>query len=399
MKISRRIADLGGYAFAELDALRDARRAAGADVIDFGVGDPTDPVPGLVVDAAAEGLRRHRTTGYPSYVGSAGFRRAAADWIERRFGARPDPDTEVTVTQGSKEAIFHLPLALTDPGDVVLAPSPGYPPYARGARMAGARVEFYPVTADGPCLPDLDRLAPEVAEDLALVWITQPHVPTGSSADVDAMARLRDQARERGALLGSDEAYGELWMDRPCDGAARMGMQDLLVFHSLSKRSSMTGYRVGFAVGDARAIAALRTVKTNVDSGTPRFIEDAAVAALSDEQEPAAARARYAARAEALLAPLRALGCEVGMPDAGFYLWARAPGGLDGVTFARRLLAEEPALAVMPGEWLSDPVTVCGGEGPAAPGANPGAGRVRLALVPSLERCREAAERLGSWSC
>ncbi len=393
MKTSERLAGLAGYAFAELDALRDRRLGEGADVIDFGVGDPTDPVPELVVQAARDGLERHRTTGYPSYVGSREFRVAVADWLERRHGVRPDPETQVTISQGSKEAIFHLPWALTDPGDVVLAPSPGYPPYARGARMVDARVEFYPVTADGPGLPDLDQLPAEVSESLALVWITQPHVPTGRSAGLAALTRLRDQVRDRGAVLCSDEAYSELWMDSPCDSALQTGLEDVLVFQSLSKRSGMTGYRVGFVAGDERGIAALRTIKTNIDSGTPRFIEDAAMAALADESEPAAARKRYARRAETMLAPLRALGCRVDMPDAGFYLWVRTPRSMTGVEFARRLLSEEPTLAVMPGEWLSDPATVLSDDG------LPGDGHVRFALVPSLERCRQAAERLGAWSC
>lgn len=158
----------------------------------------------------------------------------------------------------------------------------------------------------------------------------------------------------------------------------------------------MTGYRVGFVSGDARAVEAFRRVKTNIDSGTPWFVEEAAIAALADEQAPAAARIRYGERAELLVAALRGIGCQVDMPSAGFYLWARTPGGTPGVAFAQRLLGEAPALAVMPGEWLTDPVAPeFGGSDDAA---SPGAGRVRWALVPSLALCRQAAERLADWT-
>jgi LL-diaminopimelate aminotransferase len=282
-----------------------------------------------------------------------------------------------------------------DPDDVVLGPSPGYPPYARGTTVAGGRFLAYPVTEAGPVLPDLDRLPDEISERLAVVWITQPHVPTGRMATAAELERLADQVRARGALLCSDEAYSELWMDHAPPTALAAGSQDVLVFQSLSKRAAMTGYRVGFVTGDARAVAAFRKVKTNIDSGTPRFVEDAAIAALADEAAPAAARRRYAERAEVLVAALRGIGCVVDMPSAGFYLWARTPGGVSGVAFAQRLLAESPALAVMPGEWLTDPVAAAFG---GAEVSSPGAGRVRFALVPSLAVCRQAAARLSEWS-
>jgi len=387
---SARLAALGGYAFDELDRLRDTRRAAGVDVIDFGVGDPTEPVPERVVAAAREGLFTHQRAGYPSYNGSPAFRQEVAAWFERRHGVHLDAGAEVTSSVGSKEAVFHLPLAFVDPGEGVLLPSPGYPPYARGTALAGGRCHTYAVSSEGSPLPDLDTLTADESDRLRVVWITQPHVPTGRAATLDELRRLADQCRERDVLLCSDEAYSELWLDAPVASALETGLDHVLVFQSLSKRAAMTSYRVGFVAGDARAVATFRKLKLNIDSGTPDFIQDAAIAALRDDAAPAASRAAYAERIDSVLPALADLGCAVQRPQAGFYLWVGTPEGSSGVDFARRLLAEEPALAVMPGEWLADPV--------ADVARQPGDGMVRFAMVPSLDRCREAADRLRRWS-
>jgi len=386
---SQRLAALSGYAFAELDALRDARLAAGADVIDFGVGDPTEPTPDSVVAAAQAGLVRHRRSGYPAYHGSARFREAVAAWWARRYGLQVDPATEVTSSVGSKEAIFHLPAAFVDPGDVVLVPSPGYPPYARGTHMVGGRVATYAVSSEGSTLPDLDALPPADQAALRVVWITQPHVPTGRAATRAQLERLAAQCAARGVLLCSDEAYSELWMDAPVPSLLEVARRGVLVFQSLSKRAAMTGYRVGFVTGDAAAVASFRRLKVNIDSGTPDFVQDAAVAALADDDISGAARQAYAQRIDVLCPVLAEIGCRVQRPQAGFYLWVAVPAGESGVAFARRLLGESPALAAMPGEWLCDPVPEVAHQ--------PGDGMLRLALVPSLERCHEAAERLRAW--
>jgi LL-diaminopimelate aminotransferase len=388
LPLAKRLASLPGYAFDEIDRLRDRRAAEGADVIDFGVGDPVDPTPDVVVSALRDGALRHRTTGYPSYVGSEAFRMAAAQWMKRRHGVTLDPATQITTTLGSKEAVFHLPLAFVDPGRVVLVPSPGYPPYVTGTWFAGGRAVPYAVQEQGAMLPDLDALSAQDAEDLAVVWITQPHVPTGRAATREALDRLRRQCVERGVLLCSDEAYSELWYGERRAGALETGTEGVLVFQSLSKQANMTGYRLGFVAGDVEASARFRRLKTQIDSGAPDFVQDGGRAALATEEVGASARERYRARIEVLLPALRAAGCEVEAPEAGLYLWARVPGG-DGVAFARDLLAGPPALVVVPGEWLAQDVPGCD---------HPGRGRVRLALVPELTRCRQAAERLQAWS-
>ncbi len=386
---AQRLAALSGYAFDELDRLRDEQRAAGVDVIDFGVGDPTEPTPDVVLDAARDGLEKHRRSGYPSYHGSPEFRAAAAAWFDRRHGVRVDPTSGVTSSVGSKEAVFHLPLAFVDPGEVVLVPSPGYPPYGRGTALAGGRVVTYAVSSEGSTLPDLDELDAEDTAALKVVWITQPHVPTGRAASLAALQRLADQCRERGVLLCSDEAYSELWLGDPVHSALETGSDGVLVFQSLSKRAAMTGYRVGFVAGDPEAVSTYRQLKLNIDSGTPAFIQDAAIAALADERAPAQAREEYGRRIDVLRPVLESRGCQVPRPEAGFFLWVAVPDGLTGLEYARQLLTESPGLAVMPGEWLADPVV--------GVSRQPGDGMVRFAMVPSLDRCREAADRLRQW--
>ncbi len=387
--MSQKMANLPPYPFAEIDALRDRRVAEGADVIDFGVGDPVDPVPFNVVAKTIEGLIQHRTSGYPSYVGNKEFRVGAAAWLKRRFGVTLDPETEITSAVGSKEAIFHVAGAFVDPGDFVAVPSPGYPPYTAGAKWADAEVIYYPVRSSGPILPDLTELAEQCGDRLRMVWVTQPHVPTGRIAQADEIKVFMQQAHERNILVCSDEAYCELWMEAPPTSFLEASETHVLAFHSLSKQSSMTGYRVGFVSGNASATLAFRRLKMTIDSGVPQFIQQGALAALLDDGPAEKARENYRIKAELLVDALRDVGCSVDFPEAGFYLWAKAPGGSTGIEFSRRLLEEEPALVTMPGEWLADPL----------PGrdTHPGSSRVRFALVPSNDRCQEAAMRIRKW--
>ena len=383
---SRRVATLGAYAFAEVDAAVERLRAQGASVIDFGVGDPTDPTPAIVRDACRSALDARARSGYPSYVGDPGFRAAAAAWMERRFGVRLDPASEVTSTVGSKEAVFHFPLALVDPGDLVLVPSPGYPPYGRGTAFAGGVPWFYPVRKADRWLPDLRRIPDEVAGRARILWINYPNSPSGALAPLAFLREAAEWCRARGIVLASDEAYSEFHFadERPAS-ALQAGSEGVVAFFSLSKRSYMTGWRVGWMAGDARVVALFRKVKTNVDSGTPTFIQDAAAAALGDEAHVEAMRREVRARRDCLCAALRGIGLEDCTPEATLYVWQKGPDGMSSAEFAKRLLDPAVALVTTPGAWISDPL---------ADGTNPGEGYVRFALVPSLEDTRRAAERL-----
>jgi LL-diaminopimelate aminotransferase len=384
--VSSRIASLGGYAFAEVDRLVDGLKADGVHVLDFGVGDPRAPTPEFVRRTAQGAVDAHATSGYPSYVGSPTFRGACAKYLQRRFGVAVDPDTQVASTIGSKEAVFHAPFAFADPGDVVVAPDPGYPPFTRGALFAGADTFRYPVHAGNGFLPDLGAIPEDVLTRTRMIWVNYPNSPTGAVAPLSFFEEAAAFCRERGILLCSDEAYCDIWYgDTPPPSALQTGLDNVLAFFSLSKRSAMTGWRVGFVAGDAQAVAQFRKLKTNIDSGVPDFVQDAAAAALADDDHVAAMRADYAHKRELICAAFEELGLPDCRPASTIFVWQRAPEGMTSVDFAKRLLDPDVAIVVTPGTWISS------GDG----ADDPGEGFVRLALVPRVEECEEAARRLG----
>jgi LL-diaminopimelate aminotransferase len=382
---SRRVRSIGTYAFAEVDRLVEELRASGVTPIDFGVGDPTVPTPKVVRDAAKEATETRARSGYPSYIGSAEYRAACADWMGRRFGVEVDPATEISSTAGSKEAVFHLPAGFVDPGDVVIGPNPGYPPYERGALFAGGEHFAYPLRPDHGFLPDLSAIPDEIAARAKILWVCYPNSPTGAVAPLSFFEEAAAWCRERDILLASDEAYSEIYFteDRP-PTALEAGKEGVISVFSLSKRSAMTGYRVGWVAGDPDLVAVFRKVKTNIDSGTPTFIQDAAMAALSDETHVEAFREEYRRKRDLLVSAFTGMGLPDCTPPATLYIWQRVPEGMRSVDFAKRLLEPDAGIVVTPGPWISS------GE----EGENPGEGWVRLALVPSEEECAEAAERL-----
>lgn len=388
LRPAQRLAKLGGYAFDEVQKRVAALEAQGIKPIDFGVGDPTVPTPALVRERLKRAVDERACSGYPAYEGDPAFRQAVAAWMQRRFGVRLDPATQVCATIGSKEAVFNVHEGLVDPGDVVLMPSPGYPPYKRGTQFAEGVPWFYPLRRENGFLPDLDAIPDDVARRAKAIWVCYPNSPTGAVADRRFYERLFEKARRFGWIVLSDEAYSEIWFNEQAPPSAlEVSTDGCLAFFSMSKRSAMTGWRVGWVCGDPRLVALFRKVKTNIDSGTPTFIQDAAVAALSDEAHVAQFRAEYRAKRDVLLDGLRRAGLEVSAPQSTLYLWQRAPRGLSGVEFAGRLLDPAVAVVATPGEWLSDAV---------ADGTNPGAGHVRFALVPSLDDTRRAADRIAA---
>jgi LL-diaminopimelate aminotransferase len=306
--------------------------------------------------------------------------------MEERFGVRLDPETEITSTAGSKEAIFHAPLAWIDPGDRVLVPSPGYPPYERGTRFADGRSVLYALRPENGYLPDLDVLTAEVLRDARILWINYPNSPSGAVAPLSHLEELAARCRENDCILASDEAYSEIWFgDWPPPSALQAGTEGVIAVFSLSKRSAMTGYRVGWVAGDDRAVAAYKKLKTNVDSGTPTFIQDAAITALEDEAHVTAFREEYRTKRAILCEALADAGLPDCRPEAALYVWQRIPKGMTSVEFARRLLDPEIAIVTTPGAWIGDEVGDIG---------NTGEGHVRFALVPSIEDTERAAERI-----
>lgn len=385
MQGSRRLSELGAYAFAAIDEKVAGLRRQGLTPVDFGVGDPTLPTPEPIRRAAALGLERWASGGYPPYNGTAEFRAAVADWTHRRCGVRLDPEREICSSIGSKEAIFNFPEAILDPGDAVLVPDPGYPPYARGTLFAEGVPYYVPVLAEHDFLPDLSSIPDEVARRARIFWLTQPGSPTGKIAPPAYLREWIDFCQRHDIIAACDEAYSEIYFTEEAPHSAlEYGREGVVVFQSLSKRSAMTGYRIGWVAGDPRIVALFRKVKTNLDSGTPFFIQDAAIAALADESHVAAMRAHYRELRDLLVDAFEAAGCPRSAPEATLYIWQRAPAGMSGVAFAEALLSPDLAAVTVPGAALCQ-----------APDQHPdGVPYVRLALVPSLAESRRVAQSL-----
>jgi succinyldiaminopimelate transaminase len=368
------LASLETYPFVRLDEAKAAARARGIELIDFGMGDPIEPTPEFIQHALAEALPA--TAGYPRAPGLPELREAIADWLARRFDADVDPERELIPTYGSKEAIFLFPLVACGPEqDLVLIPEPAYPVYERGARFAGAQAQFVPLDEEHGWLPDLDAIDEETWRRCAIFWVNYPHNPTGAVAPLSFLEELAERARAHGFYLASDEAYTELWFDTPPPSAVELAdRRNVVAFQTLSKRSSMTGYRSGFVCADPEVIKALRSFRPNTGTAPQEFVQRASIVAWNDETHVTEMRERYA-RKRALLAPL--LDLAAGSSEATFYLWFRVPAGESSEGYATRLL--EHGLVVAPGSYF----------GPS------GEGYARLALVPSLEECERAAGILG----
>jgi LL-diaminopimelate aminotransferase len=385
---SKRLAAIGGYAFDEVNRRVDALKAQGISPIDFGVGDPTVPTPALAREAVKRAVDARATSGYPAYEGDPAFREAIAAWSKRRFGVTLDPKTEICVTIGSKEAVFNVHEGLVDPGELVLCPSPGYPPYKRGTAFAEGTPWFYPLVREKGFLPDLDAIPADVAARARAIWVCYPNSPSGAVADEAFYRRLLAWADRYGITVLSDEAYSEIWFGKAAPPSIlNVRKEGVLAFFSMSKRSAMTGWRLGWVAGDARLVSLFRKVKTNIDSGACTFLQDGAVAALSDEAHVKQFAVEYREKRDILCKALVAAGLPDCTPEATLYVWQKVPRGMTGVEFAQKLLDPKIAVVCTPGEWLSDAV---------ADGTNPGAGHVRFALVPSLADTKRAAERIAT---
>jgi LL-diaminopimelate aminotransferase len=379
MRLARRVESLPPYLFAELDRRVAAKRAEGADVISLGVGDPDLPTPPHVIEAmekAAENPENHR---YPSYYGLAAFRQAVAEFYERRFGVDLDPDTEVQPLIGSKEGLAHIALAFVDPGDETLVPDPGYPVYDIATRLAGGVTSFVPLTAEQAFLPDFEKVEPH--ERTTMLWLNYPTNPTAAVADVAFFERATAFASTHDLLLAHDAAYSEITFDGYVAPSILQapGAKDVAVeFGSLSKTYNMTGWRIGYAVGNARAIEALATIKTNLDSGIFNAVQEAGIAALTGPQDHVEQMRRvYRARRDVVIDGLRGIGIDLPPPLGSIYVWVPTPPGRTSVDFAAELL-DKAAVVVAPGT----------GYGPH------GEGYIRISLTVPDDRLREAMDRI-----
>ena len=370
----------GTYPFVRMAQDRQAAEARGIAVTDFTAGEPREETPELIREALVAAVRDTPVSPYPSAEGLGVLREAIARWVGRRFGATLDPATEVIPTLGSKEAIYGLASILVDRDggrDTVAIPAPAYPVYERGALFAGARVVEVPLDPAAGFLLSEDALDALPWDRLALLWVNSPNNPTASTVSRDGFERLAARCRAHGVVLASDEAYSELWFagDPPASVLEVEDRSGVLAFNTLSKRSSMPGYRSGFVAGDPALIATIKRVRPTVGVAPQTFVQRAAVAAWEDEDHVTQTRARYAAKRDLLLPALLQTGLTPAGGDASFFLWLAVPGGDDAAFTAHWL---ERGLAFAPGSLFG-------------PG---GAGYVRVALVPTLEQCVAAAETL-----
>jgi LL-diaminopimelate aminotransferase len=353
----------------------------GVDIISLGIGDPDLPTPPHIIQALARAAADPANHQYPSYEGMRTFRKAAADWYRSRFGVTLDPATEVLSLIGSKEGIGHLPLAFVNPGDVVLVPDPAYPVYQAGTIFAGGEAYPMPLARDRSFLPDLDAIPIAVLKRAKILWLNYPNNPTGAVAPREFFARAVEFAERRRLILAHDAPYSELAYDgyRPESILGISGAKEVAVeFHSLSKTYNMTGWRVGFVVGNAEILKGLGRVKTNLDSGVFQAVQDAAIAALNGPQECVVDNCRiYQERRDLLVGSLREMGFAIEAPKATFYLWVPVPKGFTSRSFSLEILAKA-GIVLTPGS----------GFGAA------GEGYVRATFTVSVDRIREAVERI-----
>jgi LL-diaminopimelate aminotransferase len=349
---ANRLNKIPPYLFAEIDRKVQEKKRAGVDVISLGIGDPDLPTPARIVHVLQEAAADPANHRYASYFGLAELREAIAGWYGHRSGVTLDPATEILPTLGSKDGIAHVPLALVDPGDVVLAPDPGYTVYVTGALMAGAEPFIMPLTAADHWLPDLDAISEDVAQRARLMWLNYPNNPTAAVADRDFLERAVAFCRRYDIILCHDAPYSEIAFDdyRPLTlfeipGAKEIGLE----FHSLSKTFNMTGWRIGWVCGRADLVGLIGQLKTNIDSGIFQAVQWAAIEALNGgDQETRAACDVYARRHRLVADTLNDLGWRIKPPRATFYVWAPVPKGYDSIGFASHVL-DEVGVNITPG--------------------------------------------------
>jgi LL-diaminopimelate aminotransferase len=385
MKFASRVEKIPPYLFVEISRKIARKRQEGIDVISFGIGDPDLETPAPVVDvlrATSGDLPNHR---YPESDGLPEFRKATADWYQRRFGISLDPDSEVISLIGAKEGIGHAALCFIEAGDIALVPDPGYPVYSVGTWFAGGDCHWLPLEEENGWLPDLDAIPEDVAGRAKVMWLNYPNNPTGAVADLGYFNRVVEFAKTYDIAVLHDACYTDVTFDGyrhpsflQAEGAMDVGME----FHSLSKTYNMTGWRLGMAVGNADMINALLIVKSNLDSGVPQAIQYMGIEALNTTDDWIDERnAVYQRRRDRVLEVLSEIGLEFDPPKASLYVWARVPDGFSSGDFAEQLL-DQCDIVVTPGAGYG----------------SYGEGYIRFSLTIPDDQLEEGLNRLASWS-
>ena len=382
-KLAKRLQSLPPYLFLEIDKAKRAARAQGRDIIDLGIGDPDQPTPKHIIEAlykAACDPSNHR---YALDQGMPVLRNTIASWYKNRFGARLDPETEILPLIGSKEGIAHLPMAFLDTGDYSLIPDPCYPPYKGGTILAGGKPYLMGLEESNSFLPDFKKIPAATLKKSKLLYINYPNNPTSAVAGQDFYNQTIKFAKKNKLIVASDLAYSEMAYDgyQPKSMLELPEAKDVTIeFHSLSKTYNMTGWRIGWACGNAKLISALAKVKSNIDSGIFSALQLAAVAALETPQEFIKEMCElYQQRRDVLAKGLKSLGWGITAPKATFYFWIKIPGKkkISSIDFAKILL-EKCDIVATPGVGFG----------------KYGEGFIRMALTVPAERIKEAMERI-----
>lgn len=385
IRTAKRIERIPPYLFAEIDRKKREAIERGVDIISLGIGDPDMPTPDHVVERLCLEARRPVNHRYPDYEGLLEFRKEVAGWYARRFGVELDPVTQVMTLIGSKEGIAHIVWAYVDPGDVALIPDPGYPVYGIHTLLAGGRPYYMPLTAENDFLPDLEAIPGEVARQAKLMFLNYPNNPTAAVADLEFFERAVDFAKRHGILICHDAAYSEITYDGyvapsilEVPGATDVAIE----FNSHSKPFNMTGWRIGYALGNSDAIRALGIVKTNTDSGQFNAIQYAAIEALRrDPQRFAREMCEvYRKRRDLVVESLNRAGWSIDKPKGSFYVWAPVPPGHTSAGFCADLL-EKAGVIVTPGSAYGDK----------------GEGYFRISLTIEDGRLEEALKRIENY--
>ncbi len=384
MKFSDRLGKLTPYPFVEISRIIAEKKAAGVDIVTFGIGDPDIPTPQPIIDKLLEASQDPPNHRYPETDGLPEVRRAIAHWYDQRFGVQLDPDKEVLPLIGAKEGIGHAAFCFLDPGDIALIPDPAYPVYGVGTMFAGAESHIMPLYERNGWLPELDAIPGPVANAAKLMWLNYPNNPTSAVATHEDLAAAVAYCREKDIALLHDAAYSEVGYDgyratscMQVDGAKDVSLE----FHSLSKTYNMTGWRFGMAVGNADMIRALFQIKANLDSGIPQAIQQMAIEALTGPQDCVDSNVEiYQRRRDRVIKALTTLGLTVDVPRASLYVWARVPEGFTSAELAARLL-EETDIVVTPGSSYGQY----------------GEGYIRLSLTTPDEQVEKGCQRLESW--
>ncbi|MCH2528715.1 MAG: LL-diaminopimelate aminotransferase [Dehalococcoidia bacterium] len=384
MEFSKRLGKLAPYPFVEISRIIAEKKAAGADVVTFGIGDPDIPTPDPIIERLLSASKHEPNHRYPETDGLPEFRKAIADWYKGRFDVQLNPDTEVLPLIGAKEGIGHAAFCFLDPGDIALIPDPAYPVYGVGTMFAGAESYTMPLTEANNWLPDYSAIPTNVADKAKIMWLNYPNNPTSAIATEDDFKEAISFCKKHNIALLHDAAYSEVgyegykplsFMEIP--GAKEIGIE----FHSLSKTYNMTGWRSGMAVGNAEMIKALFQIKANLDSGIPQAVQEMSMQALLDDQTCVQTNIDiYQARRDRVITALTRMGLEVAVPKASLYIWAHIPDGFTSADFAARLLADND-IVVTPGSSYGEY----------------GEGYIRLSLTTPDEQVEKGCIRLENW--